>query len=466
MNYENKKLIEFNKFLEGKKVAIIGMGVSNIPLLDYFYKTNTQVTIFDRKPLSDEIMEQVNNYRYDVEIDEENLSQLKNFDLIFRSPSCMPNKPEIIKAVEQGAMLTSEIEMVLKLAPCKIIGITGTEGKTTTTSIIYEIVKKAGYNCFLGGNIGKPIFTQIKDMRPDDIIILELSSFQLMNMEISPDIAVVTNIYPDHLNIHRSYEEYQEAKKNIFKYQNEDGILVLNKDNEITSNFSKEAKGDVIFFSSKKQLKNGYVYDNEDEMIKYCNNGICTEILKKKDIKLRGVHNYENICAALAATNSITDMETQIEAIKEFNGVEHRLEFVRELNGVKYYNDSIGTSPASTIAGLNSFEENIILLAGGSDKDLDYKEVGEAIAKNVGTLILTGPTAPKIEAATKKALEKINKQINIIHCNNMEEAVKFAKQEAASGDVVLLSPASASFDAFKNFEERGNKFKEIVNNLV
>ena len=465
MSYENKKLKEFNKFLEGKKVAIIGMGVSNVPLLDYFYATNTQVTIFDNKPLSDEIMEKINNYRYEVEIDEESLSQLKNFDLIFRSPSCMPNKPEIVKAVEQGAILTSEIEMVLKLAPCKIIGITGTEGKTTTTSIIYEIVKKAGYNCFLGGNIGKPIFTQIKNMKPEDVVILELSSFQLMNMEVSPDIAVVTNIYPDHLNIHKSYEEYKEAKKNIFKHQNENGVLVLNKDNEITSNFAKDAKGKVIFFSSKKQLKNGYVYDKNDEVIKYCDNGNCTEILKKKDVKLRGVHNYENICAALAATSSIADMKTQIAAIKEFKGVEHRLEFVRELDDVKYYNDSIGTSPASTIAGLNSFEENIVLLAGGSDKDLDYKEVGEAIAENVGTLILTGPTAPKIEAATKQALEKTNKQIDILHCKNMEEAVKLARQKAASGDVVLLSPASASFDAFKNFEERGNKFKEIVNSL-
>lgn len=465
MNFENKKLLEFNKFLEGKKVAIIGMGVSNTPLLDYFYETNTQVTVFDKKPLSDDIMEKINNYRYEVEIDEANLEKLKNYDIIFRSPSCMPNKPEIEKAVEQGAMLTSEIEMVLKLAPCKIVGITGTEGKTTTTSIIYAILKKAGYNCFLGGNIGKPIFTKIAEMKPDDVVILELSSFQLMNMEISPNIAVVTNVYPDHLNIHKSYEEYQEAKKNIFKYQSEDGIVVLNKDNEITCNFAKEAKGNVIFFSSRENLNNGYIYDRKDEAIKYCKDGVFTEVLKRQDIKLRGVHNYENICAALAATSSLTDIKTQVEAIKEFNGVEHRLEFVRELAGVKYYNDSIGTSPASTIAGLNSFEENIVLLAGGSDKGLDYKEVGKAIAKHVGTLILTGPTAPKIEEATMQALKAEDKKIEIVHCENMEEAVKMAQNKAKSGDVVLLSPASASFDAFKNFEERGNIFKELVNKL-
>lgn len=465
MNFENKKLLEFNKLLEGKKVAIIGMGVSNIPLLDYFYKTNTQVTVFDKKPLSDEIMKKINNYRYEVEIDEANLEKLKNYDIIFRSPSCMPNKPEIEKAVEQGAMLTSEIEMVLKLAPCKVIGITGTEGKTTTTSIIYAILKKAGYNCFLGGNIGKPIFTKVSEMKPDDVVILELSSFQLMNMEISPNISVVTNVYPDHLNIHKSYEEYQEAKKNIFKHQSADGIVVLNKDNEITCNFAKETKGKVIFFSSRENLNNGYIYDRKDETIKYCKDGVFTEVLKRQDIKLRGVHNYENICAALAATSSLTDIKTQVEAIKEFNGVEHRLEFVRELAGVKYYNDSIGTSPASTIAGLNSFEENIVLLAGGSDKGLDYKEVGKAIAKHVGTLILTGPTAPKIEEATIQALKTENKKIEIVHCTNMEEAVKMAQNKAKSGDIVLLSPASASFDAFKNFEERGNVFKGLVNKL-
>ena len=465
MKFENEKLLDFNKFLEGKKVAIIGMGVSNIPLLDYFHKTNTRVTVFDNKPLKDEIMEKINKYRYEVEIDEASLEQLKNFDVIFRSPSCMPNKPEIIKAVEQGAMLTSEIEMVLKLAPCKIIGITGTEGKTTTTTIIYEILKKAGYNCFLGGNIGKPIFTKIGDMKPDDIVILELSSFQLMNMNISPDIAVVTNVHPDHLNIHKSYEEYQNAKKNIFKHQGKDGIVVLNKDNEITNSFAKEANGKVIFFSSKEQLKDGYIYDRNDEKIKYCKDGICQVYLEKQDIKLRGVHNYENICAALASTSSLTDAKTQISAIKEFRGVEHRLEFVRKLEDVKYYNDSIGTSPASTIAGLNSFEENIVLIAGGADKGLDYKEVGEAIADHVGTLILSGPTSEMIENATIEALKKTNKKIEILHCKNMEEAVCLARKKAMAGDVVLLSPASASFDAYKNFEERGNIFKNLVNNL-
>lgn len=465
MSYRNEKLEDFNNFLDGKKIAIIGMGVSNIPLLDYFYDKNAKVTVFDKKMLSDELMEKINKYRYEVDIDAENMSRLKNFDMIFRSPSCMPNTLEMEKAKDSGAIITSEIEMVLKLAPCKIIGVTGTEGKTTTTSIIYEIVKKAGYNCFLGGNIGKPIFTKIKDMTPDDIIVLEMSSFQLMGMEVSPDISIVTNIYPDHLNVHKSYEEYQEAKKNIFKFQNSDGVVILNKDNEITNSFSKEINNEILFFSSNEKVKDGFYYDREDETIKQSIDGKETPILNRKDIKLRGIHNYENICAALCATSSITNTEVQIEAIKNFKGVEHRLEFVREIDGVKYYNDSIGTSPASTIAGLNAFEENIILLAGGSDKGLDYKEVGEAIAKKVGTLILTGPTSDKIEDATKNALEGADKRINIYHTKDMEEAVNLARSKAKSGDVILLSPASASFDAYKNFEERGNIFKEIVNKI-
>lgn len=466
MEYINKKLEEFNKFLDSKKVAIIGMGVSNLPLLDYFYDKNAKVTVFDKNTPSDEIMEKINKYRYEVEIGEYNLSRLNGFDIIFRSPSVLPTREELVTAANKGAIITSEIEMVLKLAPCKIIGVTGTEGKTTTTSIIYEILKSSGKNCFLGGNIGKPIFTEIKNMKPEDIVVLELSSFQLMGMEVSPDISVVTNMYPDHLNIHSSYEEYQQAKKNIFLHQNENGVVILNYDNEITRKFADEVKSNLVFFSSLENLENGYVYDRKDETIKSYVNGKSKNILKKQEIKLRGIHNYENICAALAATATIVDEKDQIKAIKEFNGVEHRLEFVRELNGVKYYNDSIGTSPASTIAGLNAFDENIILLAGGSDKGLDYTEIGETIAKKVRVLLLTGPTAEKIENATKLAMSKSGKEtVEIIHCKDLQEAVSMANEKAKSGEIVLMSPASASFDAFKNFIERGIKFKEFVNNL-
>ena len=463
---DNTNLEEFEKYARGKKVAIIGIGVSNLPLLEYFYDLNARVTIFDSKEsnqISVEAMQKIEKYGFEFIGGKDSLSRLKGFDIIFRSPSCMPDRPELVEAVENGAVLTSEIEMVLKLAPCKVIGVTGTEGKTTTTTLINEIVKKSGRKTYLGGNMGKPIFTKIRNVKPENIIILELSSFQLSDMDISPDISVVTNIYPDHLNVHKSYEEYREAKKNIFKHQSENGIVVLNYDNEFTREFAKEANGKVIFFSSKEKLDDGFIYDKADGTIKYCKDGVRRHIIKKEDIKLRGIHNYENICAALAATSSIVDVDTQVKAIEEFTGVEHRLEFVRELNNVKWYNDSIGTSPASTIAGLNSFDEDIILLAGGSDKGRDYKEVGEAIARKVRALILTGPTSEKIENATKQALN--GKSIEIYYTSNMQESVNLAKEIAKAGDVVLLSPASASFDLYKNFEDRGHQFKDCVNNL-
>lgn len=463
---DNTNLEEFEKYARGKKVAIIGIGVSNLPLLEYFYDLNARVTIFDSKEsnqISVEAMQKIEKYGFEFIGGKDSLSRLKGFDIIFRSPSCMPDRPELVEAVENGAVLTSEIEMVLKLAPCKVIGVTGTEGKTTTTTLINEIVKKSGRKTYLGGNMGKPIFTKIRNVKPENIIILELSSFQLSDMDISPDISVVTNIYPDHLNVHKSYEEYREAKKNIFKHQSENGIVVLNFDNEFTREFAKEANGKVIFFSSKEKLDDGFIYDKADGTIKYCKDGVRRHIIKKENIKLRGIHNYENICAALAATSSIVDVDTQVKAIEEFTGVEHRLEFVRELNNVKWYNDSIGTSPASTIAGLNSFDEDIILLAGGSDKGLDYKEVGEAIARKVRALILTGPTSEKIENATKQALN--GKSIEIYYTSNMQESVNLAKEIAKAGDVVLLSPASASFDLYKNFEDRGHQFKDCVNNL-
>ncbi len=431
MEFKNEKLEQFNKFASGKKIAIIGLGVSNLPLLDYFHNLSCKISVFDnrtKEELNKETIEKIDRYGIKYFGGENNLENLKGFDIIFRSPIVMPYRKEIKAEVERGALVTSEIEMLLKLTPSKVIGITGTEGKTTTTSIIYEIIKKAGYKCFLGGNIGKPIFTEVKNMKPEDIIVLEMSSFQLTNMDISPKISIVTNIFPDHLNVHSSYEEYREEKKNIFKHQNENGMLIVNYDNEYTREFAKEANGKVIFFSSKEKLEDGFIYDNNDGIIKYCEDGVRRHLIKKEEIKLRGIHNYENICTALAATSSLVSLETAIQTIKEFNGVEHRLEFVREKNNVKWYNDSIGTSPASTIAGLNAFDENIILLAGGSDKGLDYKEVGEVVATKVQTLILTGPTATKIEEATRKAPK--GEKVEICYVENMRRSSKTSKQKS------------------------------------
>ena len=469
----NKKLEEFETWIKSKNVSIIGLGVSNLPLVDYLHEKKAKVTVFDNRDIIEipkDSTIKLEEYGFKYIGGKDNLKELKGFDIIFRSPSCIPTTKELEEEAKRGAIVTTEIEMLIKLAPCKIIGITGTEGKTTTSSIIYEILKEAKLDCYLGGNIGNPIFTNLKNINENSIIVLEMSSFQLMGMNISPNISLITNIYPDHLNVHKNMEEYVEAKKEIFKSQNLNDIIVLNYDNEITRKFASEAKGKVIFFSSKQKLKNCYYFDNENGNIIYNENGIENVIINKSQTKLRGVHNYENICAALAVTSSIVNTETQVKAIQKFRGVEHRLEFVREINGVKFYNDSIGTSPASTIAGLNAFDENIILLAGGSDKGLDYKEIGEKIAEKVGTLILCGPTSDKIEKAVCDAIEKTKNiekrsKIKIFKVNNMKEAVDKAFKNAKEGDVVLLSPASASFDLYKNFAERGEVYKKIVKNI-
>ena len=466
MSYINKELIELNNYLKNRKVAIIGLGVSNIPLIDYMHKYDAKVTVFDNRIIEDipkDTLKKITDYAMDFSFGPNNLSKLKGFDIVFRSPSCLPTVPELVEEANRGAIVTTEIELLMKLCPGKAIGVTGSDGKTTTTSLIYEILKASGFNCYLGGNIGTPLFTKLEEMTPEDIVVLELSSFQLMGMEISPDISVITNITPNHLNVHSSYEEYIDAKKNVFKYQNEDGIVVLNYDNELTKEAAKEANGKVIFFSSQNKLDDGIILDGDT--IKECNDKLRRHILNTNLVNLKGTHNYENICAAIAATKSLVDIETAVKAVKEFKGVQHRLEFIREIDGVKWYNDSIGTSPTRTIAGVNSFAERIVLIAGGYDKHLDYTPIAKPILEKVSKLILIGDTAPKIFDAVKEEAEKQTKDLQIYMCDKFEDIVATAKKVAKSGEIVLFSPASASFDLFRNFEERGNKFKELVNNL-
>ena len=466
MEYINEKLIELNSFLQKSRVAIIGLGVSNIPLLEYMHNLKANVTVFDDREIDKipkEVLDKVTDYHFDFSYGKDSLSKLNGFNIIFRAPSCMPTREELQREADNGAIVTTEIEMVIKIFPGKIVGVTGSDGKTTTTTLIYEILKNSGYNCYLGGNIGIPLFTKLAEMKPEDIVVLELSSFQLMGMEVSPDISVITNITPNHLNIHSSYEEYIDAKKNIFKYQNENGIVVLNNDNEITKSCKVEANGKVILFSSKEKLEDGVILDND--VIKLCQDKLRRHILNTNDVILRGKHNYENACAAIAATATLVEPEQAAKVIKEFKGVEHRLELVRELNGVKWYNDSIGSSPTRTIAGLNSFNERITLIAGGYDKNLDYAPLAAPILENVDNLVLIGQTAGKIFDSVKEESEKQNKNINICMCETLQDAVATAKRVTKAGDIVLLSPASASFDMFKDFADRGNKFKELVNNL-
>ena len=463
MDFENKKLKEFNEYIRFRKVGIIGLGVSNLPLLDYMFEQKARVTVFDereREKINKEALEKINKYGFELILGKDCLKYLKNFDIIFRSPSCLPTKVELIEEENRGTIITSEIEMLIKMCPCKIIGVTGSDGKTTTTSLINAILKKSGYKTFLGGNIGTPLFTKLPEIKPEDVVILELSSFQLMGMEISPDISVITNITPNHLNIHKDYNEYIEAKKNIFKYQTDQGITVLNYDNEITRNCAKEVPGKAVFFSGKEKLDNGFIVDNG--IIKECEDKVRKHILNTNEVILRGEHNYENIATAIAATSTLVNIEDIIDAIKEFKPVEHRLELVREIDGVKWYNDSVSSSPTRTIAGLYSFNEDIVLIAGGYDKNLDYTPIAKPIIEKVKTLILLGQTSGKIFDAVKKELEVENKSLDIYMCDSLEETVNLAKKYAKKGEIILFSPASASFDMFKNFADRGEKFKELV----
>lgn len=446
----NSKLDEFNKRLLNGKIAIIGLGVSNLPLLDYLYNLGCKdVVLFNDK----EISVDVSKYGYQVYEGDGYLDHLVGFDIIFRAPGCLPSQEELVREKERGAYITTEVEEVLKLSPAKTIGVTGSDGKTTTTTLIDLVLRSNGYKTYLGGNIGVPLFTKIGEMTKNDVVVLELSSFQLMDMDVSPDIAVITNISPNHLDKHKDYQEYIDAKKCIFK-NNDNGILVLNHDNEITSKFTSSRE--IRYFSRYEETNAFYVMNG---MI--CYKG--KEVFDTKRLHIRGVHNHENICACMSAVIDMVDMEKSFQAISEFKGVEHRLEFVREVDGVKWYNDSVSSSPTRTIAGLNSYNERIVLIAGGYDKNLDYTPLARPILDKVSKLILFGATKDKIYQAVMK--EKSSEDIEIYVEDGLDEVIARAREVAVPGEVVLFSPASASFDMFKNFADRGDKFKEKVRSL-
>ncbi len=463
--YVNENLEEFKNYIKGRYVAVMGMGVSNTPLIRYLMDLDANITVFDRKTeeeLDRALCEEYMLQGVKFSLGENYLDNLVGYDIIFRSPSMRPDLPQIEKELDRGAVLTSEIEMLIDLCPGKIIGITGSDGKTTTTTLIYNMLKEEGYNCYLGGNIGIPLFAKIDEMRPDDIVVLELSSFQLMTLKKSPDIAVITNVSPNHLDIHKDYNEYINAKKNIYLYQNSNDLVVLNYDNDITREFADTAKGKVRFFSVNTRLDDGVILDQN--IIKTSSGKIRTQIIDIKDILLLGRHNVENACTAIAAVQDLVSVESIIKVLKTFKGVEHRCEFVREINGAKWYNDSIGSSPTRTIAGLISFPSKVILIAGGYDKHLDYTELGKYIVDRAKAVILLGQTKEKIKTAVEEELGKRfgDNNLPIKECFSLEEAVNEAYKLAKDGDLVFFSPASASFDMFKNFEERGNKYKELV----
>lgn len=468
----NEKLELFKMSISGKKIAILGIGRSNIPAITFLHNLGAKISVRDKSKEALEKCKELQNLDIEFILGENYLSNLEKFDYILRTPGIKPFLKEIEDAVKKGVKLTSEIELLLDLSPCKVIGITGSDGKTTTTTLISKFLEKQGYTVWLGGNIGKSIFADIEKMTKKDIIVLELSSFQLMTLKKSPNISVITNISPNHLDYHRSFEEYILSKANIFLKQGKNDTLILNFDDQYTEKYlyiisNNKIQSNILEFSVKGKVSKGTYFENES--IFYNNGNNIIKICSKSDIKLIGIHNIANICAAISAVKDLVDINSIKGVLNTFFGVEHRMEFVKEINGVNYYNDSIASSPTRTIAGLKSFEEKVILIAGGYDKHIPYDIIGEYILDKVKLLLLVGNTSNKIKEAVVKEAESRNLNLNEIleikEFNNLKDCVVYAKEKAVKGDNIVMSPASASFDMYKDFEERGNYFKEIVNEL-
>ena len=451
---------EYLRGLRGKRVAVIGVGVSNRPLIALLLSHGADVTACDRKPDLGEYGDELRQKGCQLQLGDGYLDGLTQ-DVIFRTPGVRPDLPQFAAAVERGARLTSEMEAFFEVCPCPKIAVTGSDGKTTTTTIIAKLLEAAGKRVHLGGNIGRPLLSDTPDIRPDDIAVLELSSFQLMTMDKSPEIAVVTNISPNHLDVHKDYAEYISAKENIFTHQNASNLAVFNADNAVTLEESSRAPGRVRLFSRRGEVPDGIFLRGQDIVSRH--DGQERVVMTAADIRLPGVHNVENYMAAVAAVDGLVLDEIIRSFAREFAGVEHRIELFRTRNGVRWYNDSIASSPSRTIAGLRSFPEKVILIAGGKDKGISYKELGPVVNDHVKYLILCGATAGVIRESVEAAENYDG--LPIVEVPDYPSAVRTADSAAKPGDVVILSPASTSFDRFANFMERGNVFKELVNAL-
>ena len=440
-----------------KKIAVLGLGVSNRPLVRMLLAAGCDVTGCDRterEKLDEEVLE-LERLGCSLRLGEGYLEGLKA-DLVFRTPGMHPENPALVKLRENGAEVTSEMEIFFECCPCTILAVTGSDGKTTTTTLISEMLKAAGKKVWLGGNIGTPLLPRCREMEPGDFAVVELSSFQLMDMKCSPHIAVITNLAPNHLDVHKDMAEYIWAKENIFRFQNAGDVLILNADNEITAGFA--GNGTTNFFSRKGKPAQVVLQDGI-----LCRNG--KEVLNTSDILLPGVHNIENYMAAILAVEGLVDDEVIRQVARTFGGVEHRIELVRIKDGVRFYNDSIASSPTRTIAGLRSFPEKVLLIAGGYDKHIPYDVLGPEICAHVKILFVNGATAHLIRAAVEQSPEYQPGCPEIVDCGDFETAVRAAASAARDGDVVLMSPASAAFDQFKNFMVRGNYFKKLIMEL-
>ena len=453
------KIKAFQQWIKGKTVSVIGIGISNRPLIDFLLDAGAEVVAHDKKTEEQlgDVAQDLKEKGVSLVLGDAYLDHVCG-QVVFRTPGLRFDHPGLIKAQQRGAIITSEMEVFLELCPANLIAITGSDGKTTTTTLVHTMLQEAGFCTYLGGNIGTPLLSKVVKMRADDYVVLELSSFQLHTMQKSPHIAVVTNITPNHLDYHTDYQEYIDAKKNIFMHQSAKDKAVFNLDNLVTCGFIKETKGTALTFSAQNASANVY-FDGTDI---YADG---EKILSAADIKIPGRHNVENYMAAIGAVKDLVSKSVILKVAKTFGGVPHRIELVRELDGVKYYNSSIDSSPNRTINTLKVFHQPVVLIAGGKDKGIPYAEIGKPILEHVKALILIGATAQVIYDAVKTEMEKQNKEIPVYFETSYENAVQRAKSAAQEGDVVLLSNASTSFDMFRNFEERGNLFKELVSKL-
>ena len=455
---------EFFEKISSKKIAMCGIGVSNTPLILDFLSKGARVIACDRRTREQigTLADTLENAGAELKLGEGYLENLE-VDIIFRTPGMNWNLPELDTARKKGIAVTSEMEVFFDLCPATTFAVTGSDGKTTTTTLIAKMLEAEGKRVFVGGNIGKPLLPEIENITKDDFVVVELSSFQLISMRKSPDVAVVTNVTPNHLDVHKDMDEYIEAKMNVLLHQNAFSRTVLNRDNEITEGFRKYVRGQSLGFSMERKLRNGAWLDSNGTL-HMAYRGIDVPVLNRKDIAIFGNHNVANYLAAITCVWGYVGVQSIVKVAKEFYGVEHRNEFVRELNGVKYYNDSIASSPTRTIAGLKSFDQKVILIAGGYDKHIPFEPLAPYIVEKVKKLYLCGNTAEKIKAAIE-SYEGYKGVPEIVITENIESAVKLAANEAEKGDIVTLSPACASFDAYPNFVARGNHFKEVVNKL-
>ncbi len=466
---QQKGYDSLSEFVKNKSISLIGIGVSNLPLVSFLYEAGANsVTVRDLKKTDDDPqILQARDAGAKIVLGDGYLSDLQE-DIIIRSPVVRPDIPPFEEAKKRGLLVTCETELFLQFAPCKTVAITGSDGKTTTTTLVSKILSNAGYEVKLGGNIGKAMLPQLKEIKSEnEFAVMELSSFQLMNCRFSPDVAIITNLSENHLDWHRDMDEYFDAKKNILKHQDMCGRAVLNFDNQHTKNC--QTNGKKVFFSYEPKNMDALFSDTavfcRDGKIFAQENGVVSQVMSASQIILPGKHNVENYMAAIAAVLPFVSVDHILAVAETFGGVEHRIELVREISGVKFYNSSIDSSPARSTACLRSFSNKIIMIAGGYDKNLDYSALGDEICEHVKTLILCGATAEKIRNATKSSAKYRDGSPEIHICKTFSDTVLVAEKSAEKGDCVVLSPASASFDLFRNFDERGKYFKKLVMEL-